>query len=78
MLLLAALQRHLGFFGMEGPLWFFLGLFFLIAVLVVYWRLLDALGKALTVPPQWMLVLYWGFVLLCLFMFANYSVAHWF
>ena len=76
--LLAMLQRHgIGFFGMEGPLWFFLGLAVLVVFCVILWRFLDAIGKAATVPAPWMVVIYWGFVLFCFVMFVNYAGAHW-
>ena len=77
-LLAAMLQRHaIGFFGMEGPLWFFLGLLVLIVFCVILWRFTDAIGKAAGVSAPWMLVIYWGFVLFCFVMFVNYAGAHW-
>jgi len=75
---LLMLQRHgLGFFGMEGPMWFFLGLVLLIVFCAILWRLTGAIGAAVGVSAPWMQVIYWLFVLFCFIMFVNYAGAHW-
>ena len=74
---LLALQHRIGFFGMEGPMWFFFGLAILVIFCVLLWRFLGALGTAAGISAPWMQVLYWGFVLFCFVMFVNYAGAHW-
>jgi hypothetical protein len=77
--LLAAFQHHgIGFFGQEGPLWFFLGLVFLVVVVAICFKIFKLLLPALGVPEPWVTILYWVFVLLCVIGFYNYAVAHWF
>ena len=75
--LVATLQRTIGFFGMAGPLWFFIGLVLLIAFCAIVWRLTGALGAAVGVSAPWMQVIYWLFVLFCFVLFVNYAGAHW-
>jgi hypothetical protein len=46
--LLAMFQHHgIGFFGQEGPLWFFLGLVFLVVVVAISFKIFNLLLPAL-------------------------------
>lgn len=77
--LLAMLQHHgIGFFGQEGPLWFFLGVIFIVAVIAISFKICKLLLPALGVQEPWVSIIYWFFVLVCVVFFYNFAVAHWF
>ena len=78
--LLAMFQHHhvIGFFGEEGPLWFFLGLMFLVAIVAISFKIFGLLLPALGVKEPWVQILYWFFVLVMVICFYNFAVAHWF
>jgi len=79
MLALLLLQRHgIGFFGQEGALWFFLGLMFLVIVVAIFFKIFKLAMPALGVGEPWASICYWLLVLVCVVLFYNFAVAHWF
>jgi hypothetical protein len=76
--LLAMLQHHIGFFGQEGIVWAFIGFLFMVVVVAILFKIMKLLLPALGVGEPWVSICFWVAVLICVFIFMNYSFGRWF
>jgi len=75
MLLLAqqvVLNHHYGFAGIEGLVGLFLGLFILVVICVILFKIFRLLMAALGVPAPWSEILYWVAVLIIFLIFLHF------
>ena len=72
MLLLAQLTHHYGFLGINGLVGLFLGLFILVVICVILFKIFKLLMVALGVPGPWDQILYWIAVLIIFLIFLHF------
>jgi hypothetical protein len=73
MLLAQLLQHtHYGFLGINGLVGLFIGLFILVVICVILFKIFRLLMTGLGVPSPWAEILYWLVVLLIFLVFLHF------
>ncbi len=72
------LDHRVGFFGHEGAVWAFIGFLFTVVVIAILFKIMKLALPALGVTEPWTSIIFWIAVLLCVFVFMNYSFGGWF
>jgi len=73
MFMLAQLAtHHYGFLGIDGLIGLFIGLFILVVVCVILFKIFRLLMVALGVPDPWSGILYWLAVLIIFLIFLHF------
>ena len=65
-------HHHYGFLGIDGLVGLFLGLFILVVICVILFKIFRLLMVALGVPSPWSEILYWIAVLIIFLIFLHF------